>query len=167
MAVPSPEQCIAIVSFANRAYADVFNAALALLYGCGAQGVEVLGVKRGHITMSERMRVHIVGPQERTVPVPNGVAQRLLRITDDCSAGSSEEFVFSRAGKQLTHDALRWELKQRSRLLGMRRPLVETDLRLAFVAHMTDRQMPIEVISTMMGLTNVNNIDRMLIRALS
>src|SRR5579871_4664859 len=115
MSVPSSEQCIAIVSFENRAHADVFNAAFALLYGCGALGVEVLDVKRGHITVSERMRVHITGPRERTVPVPNGVARRLLRITEGCFTGSSEEFVFSRAGKRLTYDALRWELKQRSR----------------------------------------------------
>lgn len=162
--IPSAAQCIAIVSFDDRADAYLYNAAFALLYGCGMFNSEVLDLKRGDVAISHRTLLTVLGTRARTLPVPKGASERLSILMQQDAECGDDEFVFRRGRRQLDGPSVAAELKRRSAILGIRRPLVTTDLRRAFASHMAAGQVPAEVIAAMMGYDGVNSLDRLLMR---
>ena len=165
--IPFPEQCIALASFDDRSSATSFNAAFGVLYGTGMLLGELLGLRRIDVTILERMRLEVSGFRARTLPVPKGAADRLLLLLNDDRAYLEDEPIFRTNGKSMLDMSVVWELKRRSRLLGFPRPLVTTDLRMAFATHMADRQTPFEIIAQMMGYKNVNQLHAFITRAAS
>lgn len=154
--IPSSEQCLAIASLDDRPDADLYNAAFALLYGCGIWQREALDIRRRDVLISERMRLSITGSRKRMLPVPKGAADRVLLAMNRGHGHSDDDFLFFRKGKRISK--LGWVLTQRSNVLGLARPLTTSDLRLAFAVHMMDGQTPLELVAAMMGYSNPNKL---------
>ncbi|MDA9396254.1 hypothetical protein WN73_37690 [Bradyrhizobium sp. CCBAU 45394] len=158
--IPSPEQCVAIFSFDDCPDADLYNAALALLYGCGPSMSEVLKLRRCDILIGERMRLSIAGSSSRVLPVPKGSADRVLRAMNRPVGHSDDEFLFLRGGRRIRD--LGPVLTRRSKMLGFAEPLSTTDLRHAFALHMMERNAPFEIVAAMMGYRDPNWLHRAL-----
>src|ERR1700754_1770315 len=130
--VPEPEQCIAIASTDDQPDALAYNAAFAVLYGGGMFVCELLDLRPIDILGGERTRVEIVGSRARTVPLPKGTADRLALLFGAVGPRPNDVPIFRAAPLSIGLERIAKELKRRSIMIGLPRPLLPRDLRIAF-----------------------------------
>jgi site-specific recombinase XerC len=165
--VPQPEQCLALASLEGEFDTLVFNAAFAMLYGCGMLLRELMELRPKDCVVGERMRIEIGGFRTRTLPVPKGAANRLKLVLGAIGARPNDLPIFGAAPISISGLAVAAELKKRSLVLGFDQPLGVRDLQLAFARHMAERQTPLEIIAEMMGYKSANSLQKLLTLATS
>jgi integrase len=159
---PGPEQCLALASLEGEFDTQVFNAAFAMLYGCGMLLRELMELRPRDCMVGERMRIEIGGFRPRTLPVPKGATDRLMLVLGAIGGRPDDLPIFGAAPIAISGLAVAAELKKRSFVLGFDQPLGVRDLQFAFARHMAERQTPLEIIAEMMGYKSANSLQRLL-----
>jgi site-specific recombinase XerD len=160
-----PEHCIALASFEGGSSPVAFNAGFGLLYATAMLLSEMLAVRPCDIVAGERTRLEVRGSRKRTLPLAKGASDRLFSLLRTSGDRSPTEPIFTSPPLSLGRRQFEHELALRSRLLGFPRTLALLDFRIAFARHLADRQTPFEIIAAMIGYSDINTVQKLLMLA--